>query len=102
MIDMTNNPSNQDILEHIDRAIGDHARDDKDFQREINTRMKSLATKEEIGAVVALGIEAYFKTKGKTAYAGLLIIASIITALVVIGGGAKALLGWFGFTYILK
>lgn len=66
----------------------------------IHQRLGTMATKEDTALIVEQVIRDIIKESGKRGYAGLLIAAGIIGALVVIGGGAKALLGWIGFNYI--
>lgn len=83
-----------------DRVLAEHMKEDAAFQKEMREWSLSVATKDDIGETVVAAIEGYFKTKGKTAYAGLLIAAGIVGALVVIGGGLKSLLAWIGFAYL--
>lgn len=60
----------------------------------------SDAQKAEIKNLVAEAIEEYFISTGSMTKSWLLTLATIIGSLAVIFGGAKALLGWLGFTYI--
>lgn len=112
-------PSNRELAEAFDK----HAKEDKSFQdesRRVNVEMGTFKTQTEdslaaihkrlgeipdsqqTATIVEDVMGNLIKSKGKTAYTGLLIVAGIVGALVVIGGGAKALLGWIGFSYIGK
>lgn len=114
------NPTNAELLSAIKaqgQAFKDHAKEDHDFQRESRkldteaaifraetegklAKLDNIPTKEEIAAIVEQAMGSILKSKGKTAYAGLLIIAGVIGALVVIGGGLKTVLVWLGFGYL--
>jgi hypothetical protein len=113
-------PTNAELLKAIERqgqAFKDHAKEDHDFQKESRkldteqaifraetegklAKLDQMPTTNEVAAIVEEALGNIFKSKGKTAYAGLLIVAGVVGALVVIGGGLKSLLAWIGFAYL--
>lgn len=56
--------------------------------------------REVVREEIAGGIESYFLSKGRIAKNVLVGTSVIIGALAIIGGGAKALLGYLGFEYV--
>lgn len=98
-------PTNADLR----KSFEIHTHEDAAFQKaillkhkEMTLRMDELPTKDEVAEIVEEVFRKILMEGGKKGYAGLLIIAGIVGALVVIGGGAKALLGWIGFQFIGK
>ncbi len=109
-------PSNAELLRAIQeqgQAFRDHADDDHRFQSDqgkVNTnsaifqaetegklaKLDEMPTKTEIELIVVAAMGNVLKSKGKAFYAGLLIVAGIVGALVVIGGGMKAALAFIG------
>lgn len=68
--------------------------------RALEKHVANIPNKEEISEIVRDTMkDVLFKT-GKSTKAILLTTAVVIGALVVIGGGLKAILGWIGFTYL--
>lgn len=68
--------------------------------RALERHVADLPTKEEIAGIVKSTMKDVLFETGKGTKAIILTTAVIIGALVVIGGGLKALLGWIGFNYI--
>ncbi len=119
-------PSNADLQ----NQFADHASEDKHFQDEqrsqngemaifkgetegaladlkegqaaMHAKLEKVPTKDDMARIVEEAMGNIIKQKGKTAYAGLLVLAGIVVALTVITGGAKTLLAWIGFNYMTK
>lgn len=83
-----------------DEVLKKHMEEDAIFQKEMAVWKETVATKEDIQHIVETAITNFFKSEGKRAYAGLLVVAGVVGALVVIGGGLKSLLAWIGFQYL--
>lgn len=115
MPEHTKQPTNFDLHQEFTA----HAKDEATFKEETKrfngemaifkaetegklSKLDSMPTTDEISDIVVTAIEGYFRQKGKKAYAGLLILAGIVGALAIIGGGFKAMLGWIGFSYLGK
>lgn len=62
----------------------------------LESQVSMLPTKEDIEEIMFTVV----KRALKSSYGGLLVIAAIIGALAIIGGGAKALLGFIGIGII--
>lgn len=95
------NPSNAELL----KAFHTHAAEDKAFQdttteihKAMNARMDTLATKEDVRSIFAQELRNFFKITGLNTKTIIITTATIIGALVVIGGGLKTVLGWIGFS----
>lgn len=71
-----------------------HEEDDRRRFDEISLAIAALPKKQDIEDVLF----SVTKRVLKTSYGGLLIVAGIVGALIVIGGGFKTLLGWVGFS----
>ena len=54
-------------------------------------------TKEEMKQIVSDALVEFFTAKGKISKNVLVTAATVIGSLIVIGGGLKAVIGWFGF-----
>jgi hypothetical protein len=113
-------PTNAQLLKAIEaqgQAFKDHADEDHRFQEhqgKVNnefllfkaetegklSKLDDIPTREELPDLIEKAMASALKSKGKTFYAGFLILVGIVGGLVVIGGGAKALLGWIGFSYL--
>lgn len=112
-------PTNADIQEGVDELVDEsrinptnaeivhafelHAGADKAFQdKQELVNEQFLAFKEHfpdiIREVFAEELKKFFKVTGLNAKTVIVTTATIVGALVVIGGGAKAMLGWLGFT----
>lgn len=112
-------PTNADIQEGVDELVGEsrenptnaeivhafelHVGADKAFQdKQELVNEQFLAFKEYfpdiIREVFAEELKKFFKVTGLNAKTVIVTTATIVGALVVIGGGAKAMLGWLGFT----
>ena len=96
-------PTNQDLL----NAFTTHANDDavvhaenSAFQSEVHEWKKTVATKEDVRSIFAEELKSFFKISGVNTKSFLVGLATVIGALVVIFGGAKAALGWLGFTFM--
>lgn len=107
------NPTNADIIHKFDEyeEFQDDTRkvhaeqlifkaETEGHLAEITKKMDLFATKEDIATIVEQVIAKILKDSGKRGYAGLLVVAGIVGALVVIGGGLKTALAWIGFTYM--
>ncbi len=119
-----NEPTNADLKKTIEtqgKQLEEHAKSDAAFQdntanferemglfqaetegtlAELHGKIDNLATKDDLEDLVEKIIQKIIQKVGKRSYAGLLIAAGIVGALVVIGGGAKSLLGWLGFNIL--
>lgn len=67
---------------------------------DLEVAIKGLATKEEIATIVRDTMLGVLKETGRVTKLTLITVATIVGAIVVIGGGLKWLLGLFGFMYI--
>lgn len=100
---MTPMPTNADIVQAFEK----HVEADKEFQdKQELVNAEFIAFKEHLPEVIrevfAEELRTFFKVTGLNAKTIILTTATIVGALVVIGGGAKALLGWIGFQFIGK
>lgn len=75
-----------------------HAYDDLAHFGEMNNHLQKLATKDDVEEV----LKNILFRNGKTAFHAIVGLSILITALVVIAGGAKTVLGWIGFTIMSK
>lgn len=99
-------PTNADIV----HAFEEHGFADKEFQdkqeivnEEVQASLASLHEWREqlpdmIRAIFAEELKNFFKVTGLNTKSVIVTTATIIGAIVVIGGGAKAMLGWLGFS----
>jgi hypothetical protein len=91
-------PTNQQLLD----AFNAHIKDD---ERRFTTLEKAIASRpddERIRAIFNETLSGFFATKGSTAKSIIIGTAVILGALAVIGGSLKTLLGWIGFSYIIR
>lgn len=119
-------PTNSDLLVVIEKqnsAFLAHAHQDEDVaekqqavnadQHKVNLSVEkslaelhkwkeTVATKQDVKEIFEEALRNFFKMTGLNAKTIILTTATIVGALVVIGGGAKAILGWLGFTMIGK
>ncbi len=110
---MAHLPTNTDILKEVHagrEALVNHTADDHrvaEAQSLVNEEVQaSLASLHEwreqlpdmIRTIFAEELKNFFKVTGLNAKSVIVTTATIIGAIVVIGGGAKAMLGWLGFS----
>lgn len=97
------NPSNGELLTVLHKHFEEDARfqtDTTKIHESMNARMDTLATKEDVRSIFAQELRNFFKISGMNTKTFIVTTATIIGALVVIFGGLKAVLGWFGFGII--
>ena len=95
------NPSNADLLDAFTKHVKEDAKfqnDTTDIHKSMNARMDTLATKDDVRSIFAQELRNFFKITGLNTKTVIITTATIIGALVVIGGGLKTVLGWLGFT----
>lgn len=95
------NPSNSDLLDTFVKHAGEDAKfqtDTTEIHKTMNARMDTLATKDDVRSIFAQELRSFFKVTGLNTKTFIITAATIVGALVVLGGGIKTVLGWLGFT----
>ena len=94
----TMQPSNKDIHD----LIANHIKADDTRFEALGKAITEKPNKDEIEEIVINALRVYFERKGTTVKTILIGTAVIVGAITVILGGLKAILGWLGFSYIIK
>lgn len=84
---LTNNESTAEIIKRINA---------------IEKVVATIPNEERIAQIVDETLVTFFTVKGTTVKSFLITTAVVIGAITVILGGLKAILGWLGFSYIIK